>query len=113
MTDEQINVAIAADLGWKYDPRGDKYGPTVYAWLNPAGKRDPGPPSYASDLNAMHEAEDALRICKSGGSDCEWQRYWSALDVGPAGCVGRKMLLHITARQRAEAFLRVKGKWVE
>jgi hypothetical protein len=68
-------------------------------------------PDYINDLNAMHEAEKVLQICTSGGSDCQWQRYWSALDEGPAGCVGRKQLLHATARQRAEAFLRTIGKW--
>jgi len=63
-------------------------------------------PNYCDDLNAMHEAEKILtRI----------QRLFyqvSLMKLQKADLVaGRWDLIHATARQRAEAFLRTIDKW--
>lgn len=65
-------------------------------------------PDYPNDLNAMHDAESVLKepqrtlylnyLISNGGpsfADCEWAQ------------------VHATAAQRAEAFLRTMGKWVD
>jgi hypothetical protein len=65
-------------------------------------------PNYLNDLNAMHEVEKVLthlglyaehleRICRSQ----------SAMKFAAPGV----WLVHATAAQRAEAFLRTIGKW--
>jgi hypothetical protein len=58
-------------------------------------------PDYLNDLNAMHEAEKVLIL------DCEWATYLDRLSV----IVAEGSLVHATAAQRAEAFLRTVGKW--
>lgn len=62
MTDQEINEAIALELGWKM-PTG-----AVNYLIHPSGKKvffspmmEPAPlPDYCNDLNAMHEAAKAL-----------------------------------------------------
>ena len=68
-------------------------------------------PDYLNDLNAMHEAEKMLGACwptycehlleivEPEPRSLEVCHYWN--------------LLHATATQRAEAFLRTIGKWEE
>lgn len=111
MTDNEINVAIAEACGIKVCNHPLKFG---------------GPPccdgvdkteNYCNDLNAMHEAEI-------------WLEYNCVQWFGPEGRVddaceaytynlkctckcGEWMVLGATARQRAEAFLRTIGKWVD
>lgn len=99
MSDEEINIAIAEACGWAH--------PNVepYAF-----------PDYCNDLNAMHEAEKILndkdrRIFANQLSqihDASYKKAWWDLDSAQAF-----ELAHSTARQRAEAFLRVVGKWKE
>lgn len=58
-------------------------------------------PDYCNDLNAMHEAQKMM-------NSEQWVAYGkelSRLKVFP--------MVHATARQRAEAFLRTLGKWEE
>ena len=65
--------------------------------------------NYSECLNAMAEAEEIL----SGG---EAERYMNLLSTNfdtVHGYPNRWRLTHATARQRAEAFLRVKGMWKE
>lgn len=129
MTDQEINVAIAEACGVKARPNGwcvhhktedrlilaDWHKSTCDEWLrqHPDFQNDwetrPEEvyPSYANDLNAMHEVELSL----SGGDATRqsfrwhlWNRYG---DLG----IDRRAPCHATARQRAEAFLRVKGLW--
>lgn len=59
-----------------------------------------------NDLNAMHEAEKVL-------TDDQWFKYWLFLggDWNDSGLIGYSSMLHATAAQRAEAFLRTIGKW--
>jgi hypothetical protein len=89
MTDEQINAAIAEACGWTDTPIIDgMYGQTPV-------------PNFATDLNAMHEAEKT--IYKHNNL---WSAYYYAVGAGPFS-------LHVTARKKAEAFLRALGKWEE
>ena len=93
MTNHKINVAIAEACGWTPDNRG-------LGWLSPHGYYAPEP-DYCSDLNAMHEAEKVLTTFD------EWDIYCVHLGDTQPSCA------KATARQRAEAFLRVMGKWEE
>ena len=90
MTDEQINIAIA----------------------EACGKTNIG--NYCNDLNVMHEAEKTLNIDQQY-SYGEMLRVVSE-NVGPRGGHflpngwGCFSLAHLTARQRAEAFVTAIGK---
>lgn len=97
MTDEQINAAIAKELGW-----------TQVEAIHRSG-RAPGAtyvgrefiPNYCADLNAMHEAEKTL------DEDQMW-RMARNIELNPD-----RWYFHASARDRAEAFLRTLGKWEE
>ncbi len=73
-------------------------------------------PDYLSDLNAMHEAEKRF-----GDSSHDAHRYLDALmavvsreEPDPSTNVAAVFfIVNATAAQRAEAFLRCIGKWVE
>ena len=94
MTPEQQRIAIAEACGEDND--------SIYRDLIP---------DYLNDLNAMHEAENVLKqrwsnyceklleIVEPEPRSLEVCHYWN--------------LLHATASQRAEAFLRTIGKWEE
>jgi hypothetical protein len=102
MTDTEINVAIANLCGTMPIPSGG----IVHLELDI--------PNYCGSLDAMHEAEQAA-----------WDRDWNlrfyfvdhlARVINPVH--GYRMLsgedlLDATAKQRAEAFLRVHGKWID
>lgn len=107
MTPEQQRIAIAEACGWTRCVCGD---PECGAWFAPdASPDDPclGPPDYLNDLNAMHEAEMML-------NRKQYLNYVTELGyvVGNTG-VEYYDLIRATAAQRAEAFLRALGKWVE
>ena len=57
---------------------------------------------YCADLNAMHEAEKHLFATRKE------DQYGYALAISDCAT-----MWHVTARQRAEAFLRTLGKWEE
>jgi len=119
MTPEQQRIAIAEACGWKMHDHPDclakKEGWVSRDWetwvMNPSGilvfKHDI--PDYLNDLNAMHEAEKVL------DDGALWKAYLNRLwDVvcpqfqqmnGLNAAVGL-LLVHATAAQRAEAFLR-------
>jgi hypothetical protein len=93
VTDEQINAAIAEACGWKE-------GVERYVQNLPLMK---APPDYCNDLNAMHEAEKVL-------TDDQREVFYPR----NLGAWQRPInVIYATARQRAEAFLRVMGKWEE
>jgi hypothetical protein len=94
MTKEQINIAIAEHLGWK---KKREVEPGYWVWFAPNGNLSgqDNIPNYASDLNAMHEAEKVL-------SSERLVQFWMRIPSSSA-----------TAPQRAEAFLRTVGKWQE
>lgn len=72
-------------------------------------------PDYLNDLNAMHEVEKLLTEDKK--YDYGEHLRASSGNVGPKGGhftpngFGCFQLAHVTATQRAEAFLRAIGKW--
>jgi arabinogalactan endo-1,4-beta-galactosidase len=101
MTNEQINIAIAEALG-----KAVEWHDKVPYWLGMWSSVGEGNESFAEfnpayDLNAIHEAEKML-------NNEQWVAYGkelSRLKVFP--------MVHATARQRAEAFLKTLGKWEE
>lgn len=101
MTPEQINKAIAEHLGWFLHE--DKFGGPTYWAIKKDGFINiypSGNPNYYGDLNAMHEAEETLTEVD------QWILYQCHLAEGQT-----KFIVHATAAQRAEAFLRTIGKW--
>jgi hypothetical protein len=99
-------------------------------WLDPQGKEHgcfgAGDerkflPNYHGDLNAMHEAEKALEDLEENGRLMATYATWklpSVCDVyrkgherSVAGSTTAYWLLHATAAQRAEAFLRTLNLW--
>jgi hypothetical protein len=92
MTDEQINAAIAEACKWP----GNLICTDFNGNLWPAD-----PPNYCNDLNAMHEAEKLIYK-----HHWMWTAYYYAVGAGPFS-------LHVTARKKAEALLKVLGKWEE
>jgi hypothetical protein len=111
MTIENINKTIALACGWETH--------STDRWRKPDGTAGLyAPPNYYNDLNAMYEAEATL----SGGIEDNKQRtYYQHLRE----IVVKKMptmlwdeesyinfhILHATAPQRAEAFIRTIKKW--
>ena len=106
MTDEQINVAIAEACGWNECRLVAKVvlstlrDPVAYG-IPPNGTYEIACLNYASDLNAMHEAEATLS---------EDQLWRMAREIERND---EQWYFRATARQRAEAFLRTLGKWEE
>ena len=114
MTDEQINAAIAEACGWTeihesgvwhhhklwgYPPLAPGAGGNSYQYIS----------DYCTDLNAMHEAEKALTKAQVR----EYQCFMYDMACEISATQGRWMPYSATARYRAEAFLRVLGKWEE
>ncbi len=131
MNPEQQRIAIAEACGWKLKSNGLS---PMWSWQNESlihrikwvahkVMASQGVlPDYLNDLNAMHEAEETL-----DASQCaEYAR--QLMKHHPTYCVTvldnrfapteeiayqTYQLLHATATQRAEAFLRTIGKWEE
>jgi hypothetical protein len=85
MTDDQINKAIAAHLGIT---------------------RKTGIPDFSGDLNEIHEAEKTLK-----GYEQIHTYVWHLSNRKDWETDFKLMEVHISARDRAEAFLRTLGKW--
>ncbi len=120
MKPEAQRIAVAEACGWKFAKirKGSCGGDVCESvwfkpgfepseqtadWITHNGRIDP--PDYLNDLNAMHEAEKVLR-------PVQWVSYWSFLE--PIVCRPyNTSILHATATQRAEAFLRTLGLWEE
>jgi hypothetical protein len=104
MTNEQINIAIAEACGWNPPPEG--MGNMTHGggkFMSSEEWRKSHLPDYCNDLNAMHEAEKVIKI-----NSHLWKPYESFLARIVSGDCG---MFHITAKQRAEAFLKTIGKW--
>lgn len=67
-----------------------------------------GIPDYLNDLNAMHEAVDAVLL--GAGRKGDW-RGWDSYIATLAEMEGTEGAIEATAAQRAEAFLRTLSKW--
>ena len=109
MTEEQINIAIAEVCGWRKRS-------TYAGWVHPSGQAGfAGPPDYVTDLNAMHEAEKTITFSIYEGvtelQSIYIKELWRVMGKPDAGMAA--VLVHATARQRAEAFLRTLNLWTE
>lgn len=98
MKDKEINMAIALERGWSQ--RGPDY------WVHEYHDSREDPPDHCLDLNAMHEAENGLT------SDDHAIFRLTLIGVLTKTEYERS-IVSATARQRAEAFLRLLGKWVD
>lgn len=119
MEKEAVNCVISNQLGWLQQGDGN--------WRRPDGQTVERCPDWYSDLNAMHEAEKWLDE-KTGHSSvkCLIRDYWLELMnmLNPdeklwnngaflGSWANAIKVGHATAAQRAEAFLRVIGRWKE
>ena len=104
MTDQEINQAIAEACGWVAMPDGPDY-------LPPGSLKTQMVPSYPTDLNAMHEAEKHTYKTQPPGWMARYEDHLS--EVCSRAQYPHWMPIFATARQRAEAFLRTRGKWKE
>ena len=100
MNPKQQRIAIAEACGWTlFTPDTIQY----------TAQRSDGKwdliPDYLNDLNAMHEAEKVLMDYCDG-----WEDYCHKIKRHFVTSDGA---IRATAAQRAEAFLRTIGKWVE
>lgn len=101
MTPEQQRITIAKACGWLQSRTCHWEG----WWYLKKGNRtyQQRPPDYLNDLNAMHEAEGELNRGSGYHETGGYGLYLVALDHDVSA----------TAAQRAEAFLRTIGKWVD
>ena len=97
MKPEQQRIAIAEACGYERLTQHEAVWRHKGSKIYTAGNL----PSYLTDLNAMHEAENLALLSAQQRRD-----YADALDDGNGGHFA-------TSAQRAEAFLRTVGKWEE
>lgn len=113
MTDEEIRIAIAEDQGWQF------IDSTV---ISPIGVRFHrceamelacGIPDYLNDLNACAEFEKTLKGNAHSSAVTDDERKYRDELAKVMGCAWYQSarLIFATARQRCEAFLRVKELW--
>lgn len=105
MTDQQINETIAKECGWFHESGYTTGGMMMpYSrWRHPlvSATRD-NPPDYTTSLDACAEMEKTL-------TDGEHRIFIFGYLIDTVG--NHRLAYSATARQRSEAFLRVKGKW--
>lgn len=98
MTNDKINAAIAEACGWRDLGMHPMFG---LMGVNPnADGIRTAVEWYTDDLNAMHQVEKTLTIP-------QWYDY--ATYLNPMWT--KEKLIHATAFQRAEAYLKTIGKW--
>lgn len=108
MKPEQQRIAIAEACGWTdcHKSIASVYGfpsERKVIGIPPQRITHTEVPDYLNDLNAMHEAEKILNT-NQAADYCELLR--------PIIC-GCWRLVHATAAQRAEAFLRTLNLWTD
>lgn len=112
MTNDEMRIAIAEACGWRMVEGLAAFPPAymVERYLATLPKQVADSigcidycevPDYINDLNAMHEAEKILNFAHYIKN--------LAIAVGGSGTIAN--MIHATASQRAEAFLRTIGKW--
>ena len=99
MTDQEINIKIAEDCGWK---REDVENNELLIWSKEAPNNihfryASELPNYCNDLNAMREAEQAL----TGPQQLAYQGHLSKEDI-----YCHWLSITATAKQRALAFIK-------
>ena len=108
MTDLRINQLIAEYCGWQIlEP---EVHPTItYHWaIEPDGSKSILP-DYCNDLNAMHEA---MKTLSEEQVEKVWETLCDMIPINPRH-FRNGLVFDAPARVRAEAFLRVIGKWKE
>ena len=111
-------IAIAESQGWKHVICSvGEHGTMMSGWWMPCGALTTDInmlPDYLNDLNAMHEAEEILTTGQRG-------EFWDVLhrmvarhkfwgdDTTNDTCF---RVMHVTAAQRAEAFLKTLNLWI-
>ncbi len=110
MTNEEINEAIAKHTGWKQCDCGNK---DCLAWFRKESWEPEFAPLFATNLNAMQDAEKMSLSGSTAWLDfaVNLMRVLEAEQMSELN--GMTCILQATARQRAEAFLRTVGKWKE
>jgi hypothetical protein len=115
MNKEAQRIAIGEVMGWKRHADGFWYKGEKHPLIR--GGRPL--PNFCNDLNAMHEAWKFL--CKGDDLESESNRvtYGEELDriashqqIKTGGST-QYITPNLTAAQRAEAFLKTIGKWIE
>jgi hypothetical protein len=100
MTPEAQQIAIAEACGWKPNPFE----------MDMCGQVFPqSPPDYLNDLNAMHEAEALLDRYEAKLFE---EKLFNILE-SEVMHTGEFALIHATAAQKAEAFLKALNLWKE
>lgn len=110
MTPEQQRIKIAEACGITEEIHNVVGKGLVYAVKNESGLIERMVPDYLNDLNAIHEAEKVL--CDAINGQCK--KYYENLFytlMRDGGEPSRFGMLHATASQRAESFLKTIGKW--
>lgn len=97
MKPEQQRIAIAELRGWRLRDGGMWYTP------NGCTVGEELIPNYPNDLNAMHEIETSLNNAMKWDYLAELHEVMKTYHTAE--------LFFASAAQRAEAFLRMKGKW--
>ena len=95
MTDQLINQAIAEACGICHVAKAVPMYKTPEGWVLDC-------PQFCTDLNAIHIAEKHLFDTRKE------DQYGYELAISDCAT-----MWHVTARERAEAFLKVLGKWEE
>lgn len=120
MSDNQIRIAIAEVLGWKFSDTVDRFGNRFYERGDQWRRVGDYPntyeplPDYLNDLNACAEFERTLSEGEITDYGIEVFRIMNQTDRSIASVDGDPLwgkLIQATARQRCEAFLRTKGLW--
>jgi hypothetical protein len=107
MTPESQRIAIAEACGWVRPIGITNVEPDTW-WTKGDNKLTLHLPDYLNDLNAMHEAEKVL-------DDEQAATYYDLLNIKlpTTRCSIDEYVIHATAAQRAEAFLRTLNLWTE
>jgi len=106
MTPQAQRIVIAEACGWGFVPSGDDASGRAFpeSWIHEDGGEVfdvKDLPNYPADLNALHEAEESLNSIQALGYVDElnklttWMKHITPYEM-----------IHATAAQRAEAFLR-------
>jgi hypothetical protein len=115
MKPEEQRIAIAEACGFTYDSINEAWYKDGYYYFNCGdGLHFKQLPDYLNDLNAIHEAEKTLEADQA----IDYVR--QLIDLVCPDTYGVSNLyestyavLHATSAQRAEAFLKTIGKWVD
>ena len=122
-----MNIAIAEVCGWDTDPVEAHPWISRGQWVIRPGdvKRElyskiMSLPKYCSDLNAMADVVQTLDEYQRASFECRLVEIvtdgvfdMKKHPVSEMHYVDALSAMHATAKQRAEAFLRTLGKWIE